>query len=395
VRVGYLTYGLDRHPTGIGRYTVQLLRALHALPDRPELVLLTTERVDRHGLWDDFEHHPLPACRLLPALMTLGNVALSRAIRRHRLDLIHDPTGVAPFLGPRGGARRVVTIHDAFAFVTPQTHNRLDTWRYRRQLPHAARRADAVVTVSECSRRDLIHHLSLPPSVVHTTVEGVDPALRPVPDDAARRAVLARLGIRSPFLLYVGAINARKNTARLLEAYARVRARHPQLTLVIGGQRQWRTDGMDATLARLDLGGDVRFTGYLEDADLPALYSAAEVFVFPSLYEGFGLPPLEAMACGTPVVTSAVSSLPEVVGDAALTVDPHNVEALAAAMERVLTDHALRAALRQRGIARAARFTWERAARQTLTVYQHASRRAPGAPGAPGAGPQTASRERG
>jgi glycosyltransferase involved in cell wall biosynthesis len=377
MRVGYLTYGLDRHPTGIGRYTVQLLRALDALPDGPELVLLTTERVDRLGLWDDFEHHPLPACRLLPALMTLGNVALSRAIRRYRLDLVHDPVGVAPFLGPGGGARRVVTIHDAFAFVTPQTHNRLDTWRYRTQLPHAARRADAVVTVSECSRRDLISHLGLPPRVVHTTVEGVDPSLRPVPDGAARRAVLARYGIKAPFLLYVGAINARKNTARLLEAYARVRARHPQVSLVIGGQRQWRTDGMDATLGRLALGDDVRFTGYLDDADLPALYSAAEAFVFPSLYEGFGLPPLEAMACGTPVVTSGVSSLPEVVGDAALTVDPHDVEALASAMERVLTDPALRAALIRRGLVRAARFTWERAARETLTIYAHAIGRAP------------------
>lgn len=371
MRIGYLTYGLDRAPTGIGRYAVALLEALAALPNSPEIVLLTTERSDRHGLWHRFEHHALPGCRLLPALMTIGNAVTSLASRRYHLDLVHDPNGIAPFLGPGGRTRRIVTIHDAFAYIYPETHNRLDNWRYSWQLRHAARRAHAVITVSQCSRRDLVHYLGLEATRVQVTPEGVDPAFAPMSDSAARRATLDRYGIRPPYLLYVGGINARKNIDRLFAAYARLREHLPGLTLVIGGKRQWQTDAIDAALQRLDLGHHVHFTGYVADADLPALYSAAEVFVFPSLYEGFGLPPLEAMACGTPVVTSNVSALPEVVGDAALTVDPFDTDALAAAIKRVITDAALCADLRRRGSERAAGFSWERTARATLAIYEH------------------------
>ncbi len=370
MRVGYLTYGLDRAPAGIGRYAVELLRALAALPHSHQIVLLTTEPEDRHGLWGQFEHHALPGCRLLPALMTVGNLMLSQVAWRHQLDVIHDPNGIAPFLGPRAGIPRIVTIHDTFAYVHPETHNRLDNVRYRWQLPYTARRADAVITVSECSRHDLMCYLGLEAKHVHVIPEGVDPRFKPIADDGARQAVLARYRITPPYLLYVGGINARKNIVRLFEAYTRVRESQPDVTLVIGGKRQWQTHEIDATFRRLDLASHVHFTGYVDDADLPALYSAADAFVFPSLYEGFGIPPLEAMACGTPVVTSNVSSLPEVVGDAALTVDPYDVAGLAAAIGRVLADTALRADLRQRGIERAAQFTWERTARETLAIYE-------------------------
>lgn len=371
MRIGYVTYGLDRAPTGIGRYAVELLRALARLPDGPEIVLLTTEHEDRHELWSAFEHHALPGCRLLPGLLTLGNAVLSVMARHLRLDLIHDPNGIAPFLGPSFGARRVVTLHDAFAYVDPETHNWLDNWRYRQLLPYTARRSDAVIAVSECSRRDLIRHLGLASERVHVVAEGADPRFQPIEDSDERRAVLARYGIPSSYILYVGGINARKNIARLLEAYARVCEHHPDIRLVIAGKRQWQTAEIDATFRRLNLDDRVRFTGYVHDADLPTLYSAAALFVFPSLYEGFGLPPLEAMRCGTPVITSNISSLPEVVGDAALTIDPYDVHALAAAIEHALTSEELRMDLRRRGLARAARFTWARAARETLAVYEH------------------------
>src|SRR5262245_22531948 len=149
MRIGYLTYGLDRAPTGIGRYAVELLRAMAKLRSCPEIVLLSTEGTDAHYLWDAFEHHNLPGCRLLPALLTIGNIALSSAIRRYKLDGIHDPNGIAPFFGPAAGARRITTLHDAFAYIYPEKHNWLDNWRYRWHLPYAARHADAVITVSE------------------------------------------------------------------------------------------------------------------------------------------------------------------------------------------------------------------------------------------------------
>lgn len=374
MRVGILTYGLDRAPTGIGRYTVALVRALAALPSAPNIVLLTTEREDRHGLWHQFERHALPNCTRLPMLLTAGNALVATAARRARLDVVHDPNGIAPFLAPLGAARRIVTIHDAFAYACPAAHNRLDTWRYRVLLPHSARRADMVLTDSQHSRQDLIRYLNIPADQIRTIGCGIDPYFAPVAAGAARRAVLERYGVRSPYLLYVGGINARKNVARLLEAFARVRTQHPDLRLVIGGKRQWRTGEIDATLARLDLGDAVQWTGYLADADLPALYSAAQAFVFPSLYEGFGLPPLEAMACGTPVITSNVSSLPEVVGDAAVLIDPYDVGALARAIEQVLTDAASRVTLRERGLQQAALWTWDRTARNTLAAYHNVLR---------------------
>lgn len=370
MRVGFLTYGLDRAPTGIGRYAVDLLNALAALPDGPELVLLTTERTDPLGLWGRFERFALPGCRLLPALLTFGNAALSYAAQHMRLDLIHDPNGVAPFFGPTGGARRVVTLHDAFAYVYPETHNRLDTWRYHTLLPAAARRADAVITVSECSRADLTRHLGLDPARVDVVYSAVSPRLRPVEDGPLRRQTLARYGIAWPYLLYLGGINARKNIARLFDAFALVRKAHPAIRLIVAGPRQWQTEEIDAAYERLGPEGGVHFTGYVADDDLAALYSAARLFVFPSLYEGFGFPPLEAMACGTPVVTSAVSSLPEVVGGAASTVDPHDTAAIAAAIAAILDQPELHAELRRRGLAHVGRFRWERVAQETAAIYR-------------------------
>lgn len=370
MRIGYLTYGLDRAPTGIGRYAIEQLRALAALPGAPELVLLTTEAEDKHGLWDAFEHHSLAGCRLLPALMTLGNAAISLAARRYALEIVHDPNGVAPFLGPAAGARRIVTIHDAFAYVHPESHNRLDNWRFRWMLPAAAHRADMVLTDSDNSRHDLLRYLRLPDQRVQVIYCGVDAGFQPIADTPQRRAVLERYGIRPPYLLYLGGINARKNIAGLLAAYAQVREHYPAVQLVIGGKRQWATGPIDTALMQLGLEPYVHFTGYMADSDLPALYSAAEAFVFPSLYEGFGLPPLEALACGTPVITSNASSLPEVVGNAALMVDPFDVGALAVAIERALVDTTLRAELRRRGIERAAQLSWHGAARAMLEVYQ-------------------------
>ncbi len=369
MRIGYLTYGLDRSPTGIGRYAVEVLLALAKLPDAPEIVLLTTEREDPSGLWDRFEHYTLSGCYLLPALLTFGNMLVSQAVRRYQLDVIHDPNGIAPFLGPAMGARRIVTVHDMFAYVYPETHNHLDNWRYYWHLPFAARRADTVITVSDCSRQDIMRYFGLSAERVAVIGEGIDPRFEPITDRDEHQAVFARYAIRQPYLLYVGGINARKNIARLFEAFATVKPHYPDLTLVIGGKRQWQTKEIYETFRRLQLEEHVQFTGYVADEDLPALYSAAQAFLFPSLYEGFGLPPLEAMACGTPVITSNVSSLPEVVGDAALLVDPYNVQSMVSALYQVLENPRLVAHLRASGIQQAAKFIWETAARETLQVY--------------------------
>lgn len=183
-------------------------------------------------------------------------------------------------------------------------------------------------------------------------------------------AVLERYGIRRPYILYLGSSEPRKNLRRLVEAFAQLNAWAQEWTLVIAGSQSWQTAPLMATIQHLKLEQRLQFPGAIADRDLPALYRGADLFVFPSLFEGFGLPVLEAMACATPVVTSTVSSLPEIVGDAGILVDPYDTSAIAAGMRRLLEDRGLAFELAARGVARARRFTWERTARETAAVYE-------------------------
>jgi len=370
VSVGMIGYPLQTaagSAAGIGRYTRELLAALARLDDGPRITLLTAR--DDVPCAAGVRRAPLPGCRLLPGLLTLGNLQLPRAARRERLDVLHDPTGVSPFLFGAGGARSVVTLHDVFPWSCPGASTTLDTIIYRHWLPRLARRVDAVITVSQASKADIIRYLGVSPNSIRVIYEGVNPAYRPL-SAAQLAAARARYALPRGYLLYVGSIEARKNLARLLRAYAALRREGEERPLALVGVRRWNAGPILAALAELRLQEHVIFTGYVAEADLPALYGGADLFVFPSLYEGFGLPPLEAMACGAPVVCSNAASLPEVVGDAALTVDPTDVEALAQAMRQVLSDESLRADLRARGLRRARQFTWERAAQETAALYR-------------------------
>jgi glycosyltransferase involved in cell wall biosynthesis len=361
LHLGLLAYGLDRPLSGIGRYTVELARALVTQPGLAITLLTAGEPLAFNGA-EGLGRAALPGCSRLPALLTLGSGLMPTAARRARIRIIHDPTGVAPFLFGAAGARIIVTVHDVIPWAFPGASTLLDTLIYRHWLPRVISRAAGIVTVSETSRRDIVRFLAVPAERIYVVPEGVSACYQPAPPEAIAD-VRARYHLPDDFILYVGSAEPRKNLSRLIEACRALWSRGEGLPLVIAGARQ--EHGKEDEPARL-----IRL-GYVPEVDLPALYSAARAFVFPSLYEGFGLPPLEAMACGTPVVCSNTSSIPEVVGEAALTVDPYNIEALAAALQRVLKDEPLRAELRARGLARAAAFTWERVARETLRVYEH------------------------
>jgi glycosyltransferase involved in cell wall biosynthesis len=360
---------LDRPLAGIGRYTLQLGKALLTLQDRLEIVLLTAGGAGALAGQNGTRYVPLSGCRLLPGLMTLGNVLIPRLAKKLELDLFHDPSGVTPLLFGAGRARTVITVHDVFAWSCPGTSNLLDTVIYRHWLPRVLPGVDAVITDSQASKTDISKYLGVPSSKVNVIHLGVDGCFHPVAGELA--ATVGRShGLPDRYVLYLGSVEKRKNLSTLLRAYAHLRRLVQVPKLVIVGAKRHRSAGIEEILQELALVEHVLFPGYVPDEDLPALYSGADLFVFPSLYEGFGLPPLEAMACGTPVVTSNVSSLPEVVGDAAITVTPYDVEALAEAMRRVLTDADLRAELREKGLARAKQFTWERCAQETLAVYE-------------------------
>jgi glycosyltransferase involved in cell wall biosynthesis len=247
-------------------------------------------------------------------------------------------------------------------------------------MPRFLARADRIIAVSEATRRDALRFYRLNPAKIDVIPEGVEPRFRPEADPARLEAVRRKFALPRRFILYVGTIEPRKNLPTLLDAYAALRAQHPDVGLVIAGGTGWLYQSFFDRLRALSLEAHVALTGYVPDDDLPTLLSAAEVFAFPSTFEGFGLPPLEAMACGTPVLCSNASSLPEVVGDsssgsgqsAGLLLPPHDARAWVEALARVLTDPALRADLRARGLARAALFSWGEAARRTLDVYRRA-----------------------
>jgi glycosyltransferase involved in cell wall biosynthesis len=371
MRIAFDATGIPRLMAGAAVYTCELARALAAVDSENEYVIFA-----RGTHFDDLPAMR-PGVRVLkvrapsrPLRLLWEQTVLPWRLRQLRIDVLHSPHHTMP-LAPCG-CRRVVTFHDLTFFLLPERYPTTRRLYFQTMTRLSARVADAVIVPSEAVKGDVMRILGLPRERVFAIPEAAGPAFHPQ-DAVAIEAVRRRYGLEGPFLLSVGSLEPGKNRERLLQAFARLRARGLTHTLVVAGQRAWRYEGEAPLAQQLGLADSVRFLGHVPQADLPALYSAAEVFVFPSLYEGFGLPALEALACGTPVVASNVSALPEVVGDAALQVPPLDVEALADAMERLLRDDGLRSDLRERGLARAAQFSWEKAARQTVEVYRWAA----------------------
>lgn len=285
------------------------------------------------------------------------------------LRLFHATDFVLPPNRPE--TRTLLTVHDLTFVRAPETASPRLRRYLDRVVPRSVARADHILADSQATKDDLAALYGTAPEKITVLYSGVEARFQPVRDAAARDAVRARYGIGgAPYILSVGTVQPRKNYARLIEAMRALPDHH----LVIAGGRGWLEGPIRAAADAPAVRGRVHFIGFADDADLPALYSAADAFAFPSLYEGFGLPILEAMACGAPVVTSSASSMPEVAGDAALLVEvdggPGDADALAEALRRVLGDATLRAQLRERGFAQARRFTWQRAAAQLRAVYR-------------------------
>jgi glycosyltransferase involved in cell wall biosynthesis len=297
-------------------------------------------------------------------------MAFPRICRRWGADVAHVPYWGSP-LGST--VRTVVTVHDLIPLLLPAYRGGALVRLYTRLVAASARRASAVLTDSLASKRDIEGHLHLPAERVHCIYLATDEHLspKPTPEDEAIRA---QYGLPHRYVLYLAGHDVRKNVAGLVEAFAAVAQADDDVTLVVGG----RLPEEDAPpfydprplVAALDISADVHFIGWVDEAHKPALYRGAACAVFPSRYEGFGLPVLEALACGTPLVTSSTSSLPELVGNAGFTIDPDDVDGLAGAILACLVDEPLAAELRCRGPRQAARFTWTETARETLAVYQ-------------------------
>jgi len=293
-------------------------------------------------------------------------VGLPALLQLSPFDLFHGTNYCIPVVSP---CPTVVTVHDLSLFRRSSTHEDENVRRGKRRIPLMIRRATRIIAPSEWTRSEIIEHFGTDPDLVRVIPEGARREMRPLnPEECAD--VLNWFGIDSPYLLFVGTIEPRKNLPVLLKAFHELLQTTTHLPqLIMCGGNGWKYEEVYRLVNELKLNDKVRFLGYVRDEELPALYSSAECFLYPSSYEGFGLPPLEAMACGTPVITSNASSLPEVVGDGGLTHSPDDYRKLTALIAQMLSEAGVRAHYRQAGLERARVFSWDRAARETQALY--------------------------
>lgn len=396
MRIGIDYTSAMRQGAGIGRYTRELVRALAALDRDNEYVLF----VAIGGLRSlEGSGQPFSVAQFAstwPPNFRIRSVPLSDhrlVVLWHRLrlplpvdlvtgpvDVFHSPDFTLP---PLRHGKTVLTVHDLSFIRYPETADAGLRAYLNRAVPRSVARADLVLADSRSTRDDLVELFGTDAARIQVLYPGVESRFHPIADKdhdpiacdgTGLDQIRERYGLHFPFILSVGTLQPRKNYIRLIEAFGQMKDMAAgddvrRMRLVIVGGKGWLYEEIFARVEALGLTDAVLFLGRLADEDLPALYNLADLFVFPSLYEGFGLPVLEAMACGVPVVCSTASSLPEVIGDAGLMVDPHDVEGLAVAMARVIADRALRARMVEKGLARARRFTWTAAAERLLDIY--------------------------
>jgi glycosyltransferase involved in cell wall biosynthesis len=290
------------------------------------------------------------------------------ALYRTKTDLLHAMAFVAPVIVP---CPFVVTVYDLSFLRFPETFRPFNRWYLKQFTTHSVNRARAVIAISESTRQDVINLLGKPAAQVHTIYCGVDDNFRPLPATEVERFKIKR-GLPDEFILYLGTLEPRKNIAGLIRAYAAWRSKDPTAPhLVIAGGKGWYYEEIFALVEIFNMADAIHFPGYIPQPELPLWYNAATLFAYPSHFEGFGLPVLEAMACGTPVITSNVSSLPEVVGTAGELVDPTDSDSITNALVRVMTDADMRASMSRMGMIQSANFNWHTTARETADIYRN------------------------
>ena len=356
---------------GVGTYVRNLVRYLARLDHENEYVLFC--RPEDCSLSEPLGENFRAVAEPAPPYSMTEQFRIPFSLRRERIDLFHAPHYVLPLLTP---CRSVVTIHDCIHLMFPQyLPNRLAYGYARASLWVATHRSSRILTVSEASKRDILRFFQVPSDKVTVIPNAIDERFGVVPTDEEVVRVRERYQLSDRFVLYAGNVKPHKNLERLIDAFFILRQEgFGNLKLLIIGSEISKYATLRRAVHRYHLHKHVRFLGFVPNETLAVLYRLADAFAFPSVYEGFGLPPLEAMASGTPVLTSNVSSLPEVVGDAAVLVNPYEPRAIADGLRRLLTDVALRQDLHERGVARARQFSWERSVSRIRDIYNEVAR---------------------
>lgn len=383
MRVGYLGIILHGRYSGVERCVAQLGRALIEYDRRNEYVLYAPRNLgpEEARFWrqppraDDASPAPARRLRLMPfaghqrlARFAWEHTVLPGVLRREGIDLLHAPA----YTAPKVSIPTVVTVYDVIALTHPQFCRLSNRIHFRWALPASVRAAARVIVPTQASRRELCRTLGTNEEKVRVVRPGIPRMFRPITDEGALAEVRERFRLRAHVILFVGNLEPKKDVPTLLRAFARLKRHGLPHQLVLVSAKTWLARDVHRVIEAHPFRRDIRSLGYMPGQYLPALYSLAEVFVFPSIVEGFGVPPLEAMACGTPVVISDAPALVENAGRAALSAPVGDDEAFAEAIERLAGDETLRADLSARGLSRAAEFTWERAVKATVAVYREA-----------------------
>jgi len=347
-------------------YVLGLLEALLKLDHENSYTVFYNDR-SHLGRFPQAQEIVLPGKTPLARLWR-EHLLLPQACRRERIDLLHCPKSAIPFRSP---CPVVVTLHDLIPIKHPETEKLAAQVYWRLQIPIAARRSNFIITDSEHARKEIMTDFLVPAERIRAVMLGFNPDMNREPDQSTSRKVSAKYNLPDDYILYVGTIQPRKNLGTLIEAFNLLKQdRDISHKLVIVGRKGWLYEQLFKRIHELGLDEEILFTGFVPDEELPSIYGRAGVFVYLSLFEGFGLPPLEAMACGIPVITSNTTSLPEVVGNAGITLPPTDVAKVSEALRQIICDKELRTTMRQKGLKQARLFSWEATARETLEIYK-------------------------
>ncbi|MCJ7581801.1 MAG: glycosyltransferase family 4 protein [Candidatus Aminicenantes bacterium] len=367
MKIGIDAHAAERDGTGNCTYIRNLLLALKEIDERNEYILYATDK--NHAFYDNFENSLNFRIKQLPVRNPFLRIPFFLAWQTYRdsLDILHVQYNAPPF--HRG--KLVVTIHDLGFLFHPESFSKLEVIRLKILTRKTARKSCSIITGSDYSKKDIVQAYDLEPGKVAVVQHGISSAFRPYPNRASFQNVLDKHGIQGRYILSVGRLNPRKNLDSLVKAFSNLKTTHQiPHKLVIVGQDDFETRRFMQVIENNALSHDIIMTGFVPDEDLPFLYCGADVFVYPSLFEGVGLPVLEALKCGVPVVTSNTTSLKEIVGQAGLTVDPLDVKGISQAIFQLICDGNLRVSLLKKGFDRADLFSWKETAQKTLFIYE-------------------------
>lgn len=352
---------------GKGFYTFHIVKNLLKIGTKNEYILYGRDRIP--GLTDENPNERVTT-KLFRGKGPIWHYQVLRDLKKEKIDLFFAPSSyIIPSILPKS-IKSLLTVHDLVAFLYPNTHNKKATIIEKLLLRHALKRATTVCAVSENTRRDILQRFHFPPEKIEVVSCAAGEEFRPIPKEKLKDFIV-KTNLPEKFFLAVGTLEPRKNYLNLIKAFKEVSERHPDYYLIIVGKNGWDFEKIYAAIKENYLSKKVHVLGYLSNKSLVNLYSLATALVFPSFYEGFGMPPLEAMQCGCPVIASHTSSLPEVVGDAAILINPESPEQITAAMLKIIKDPDLRQQLREKGLVQAKKFSWEDSAKKLLKIFKN------------------------